>query len=153
MDTAVFTGSESSESSSIEPSAPASAVTPKAVAHRWTPRLGAKFCPVSSYFLANYHRLAPATGERGLNATEAMLVVQLVDFKWDHRAPWPTVGLLAERMGISKRQVRSVLERLEKCGYVVREARQYGPNRYHLQGLFQALEELMADDEPTDKAA
>jgi hypothetical protein len=68
MDTAVFTGSESSESSSIEPSAPASAVTPKAVAHRWTPRLGAKFCPVSSYFLANYHRLAPATGERGLNA-------------------------------------------------------------------------------------
>jgi hypothetical protein len=90
---------------------------------------------VSSYFLGNYCRLNPAGG--GLTSTEAMVIIQLMDHKWDERAPYPTVRTLAKRMGLSVRAVRSALENLQKMGYLQREPSSVGgPNRYHLEGLF-----------------
>jgi DNA-binding transcriptional ArsR family regulator len=131
------------------------AFAPSKVAKRWTNRLGAHFCPVSTFFLENYHRLAAAPGQPGLNSTEAMLVIHLVDFKWDERDPFPTVGTLATRMGLTPRHVRDTLKSLQERGYVDRiPGASGGRNRYDLRGLFDALEALMdADVQKRDEQA
>src|SRR5690349_17521061 len=86
------------------------------VARRWTPLLSKRFCPVSSAFLEHYHELQAAPGARAMNSTEAMLLVHLMDHKWDERAPFPTVSKLAERMGLSARGVRNAMKNLEDSG-------------------------------------
>lgn len=116
------------------------------VAERWTPPLARQFCPVSSSFLRLYHRLRPAAGVRGLNSTEAILIIHLMDHKWGEAAPFPAVETLAERMGVSDRAVRKVVARLEECGYIAREQIPGRSNRYRLDGLFSALEELLNED-------
>jgi DNA-binding transcriptional ArsR family regulator len=119
----------------------------RSIAARWTERLATRFCPVSSYFLANYHRLAPHEGADGLTSTEAMLVIHLVDHKWSADAPFPTTGTLAKRMGISQRQVRHTLKRLEDLGFVLRERPSMSSaNRYRLEPLFAKLEALIDQD-------
>lgn len=123
------------------------------VAERWTPLLGEQFCPVSSAFLRYYHRLQPAPGVRGLNSTEALLVIHLMDHKWGEAAPFPGVETLAERLGLSDRAVRKALARLGECGYVVREPVPGRSNRYRLDGLFAALEELLGEAAPAVKEA
>ncbi len=129
-----------------------SEVVERSVDQRWTPRLARQFCPVSSFFLANYHRLRPHDNAEGLNSSEAMVLIHIFDHKWDARAPWPTVNTIARRMGISDRQVRSILKRLEDLGYVRRDPfPNGGPNRYHMDGLISALEKMM--DEDTERAA
>ena len=48
------------------------------VAARWPGRLTkGGFVPVSSYFMANYHRLRPHEGARGLSSAEAMVIIRL----------------------------------------------------------------------------
>jgi DNA-binding MarR family transcriptional regulator len=117
------------------------------VEERWTLRLSSQFCPVSSYFLHNYYRLRPHEGAQGLTSTEAMTLIQIIDHKWDRRAPWPTLGTLAKRLGSTERTVRATIKRLEALGYIQREyAPHGGPNRYHLDGLFKALEQMMDAD-------
>lgn len=124
------------------------------VAARWTPRLGEHFCAVSSYFLANYHRLKPHDGARGLNSSEVMLIVHLIDHKWDERAPYPSLKKIATRMGLDVRSVRGIVKRLEELGYLQRVLSQSGgPSKYKLEGLFAALEKLMdADVSARDQA-
>ncbi|MEQ9150888.1 MAG: helix-turn-helix domain-containing protein [Parvibaculum sp.] len=138
------------------PSAPALTVIEspsdknRRVEERWTPALAKSFCPVSSYFLENYHRLKPHEGARGLNSTEAMLIVQMFDFKWDKAAPFPSLGTIARRMGISVRQVRDIVKRLEGLGYLKRVPRKYGgSNAIEFSGLFKALETLQSEDAST----
>lgn len=117
------------------------------VESRWTSKLGKTFCAISSYFLANYHRLKLSEHGRCMNSTEAMLVIQLHDFKWDDRAPYPTVRTLATRMGLSVRGVRNALHSLEEAGFIQRIAdTRGGANRYVLNGLYGALEALMSFD-------
>ncbi len=125
------------------------------VEKRWTPALAKSFCPVSSYFLANYSRLRPHGGAAGLTSTEAMLVIQLIDYKWDAAAPFPSLSTLGERMGLSTRHVRETMKRLEGLGYVKRVPRAFGgSNAIELSGLFTALEKLQAQDaERVDAAA
>ena len=118
------------------------------ITSRWTPKLAAKFCPVSSFFLANYHRLQPLPGARCLSSSEAMLLIQILDHKWTVKAPFPAVATLAKRMGISTRAVRSNLRSLETSGYLRREFRSNGKTSlYHLDGLYAALEQLFDEDE------
>jgi DNA-binding MarR family transcriptional regulator len=75
-----------------------------------------------------------------------MLVIQLMDFKWDERAPFPSVGRLAKRMGLTPRAVRAALRSLETSGFIKREySHDGGPNRYHFGGLFAALERLLGE--------
>lgn len=123
------------------------------VAERWTPPLARQFCPVSSAFLRHYHRLRPAPGAPGLNSTEAILIIHLMDHKWGEAAPFPAVDTLAERMGVSGRAVRKAVARLEACGYVVRELIPGRSNRYRLDGLFAALEELLNEAAPALREA
>jgi len=63
------------------------------VAKRWTPRLAKHWTPVSRAFLEHFASLKPP-----LTAAEAMLVVQLISFKWDESNPFPSVATLAARM-------------------------------------------------------
>lgn len=121
------------------------------IAARWggSEKLAEQFCPVSSMFLAHYTELksrpvngAPGGMPAGLGSAEAMLVIHLLDFKWDEEAPFPKVETLAKRMGISDRSVRTLLKRLEDLGFLRREIRVHKSSRYHLDGLFEALEEL-----------
>jgi hypothetical protein len=121
-----------------------SAENTRSIEKRWTPLLAKRFCPVSSAFLELYHELRPHSGARGLNSTEAMLLIHLIDHKWDERAPFPTVARLATRLGLSTRMVRGALKNLEDNGYVRRDPMPNGgPNRYHFDGLFRALEALL----------
>lgn len=122
---------------------------------RWGSRLAVPFNPVSRYFLHNYHRLRPHPGARGLNSTEAMLVIQILDHKWDSRAPFPTISTLAKRMGVTARSIRSTLKRLEDLNYVHRDPSPFGgPNKYRFEGLIDALHKLMdADVASTDASA
>lgn len=124
------------------------------IAARWTERLATRFCPVSSFFLANYHRLSPHDGANGLSSAEAMLLIHLMDFKWTADAPYPTTNTIAKRMGISQRQVRATLQRLEGLGFLRRERPSLtGANRYRLEPLFEKLEALLDHDEQRRKAA
>lgn len=118
------------------------------MADRWTPKLARSgFCPVSSYFLANYHRLKPHPGAEGLSSTEAMVLIQILDFKWDSKMPFPTISTLATRMGLAPRTVRAAIARVEALGYVERVlAPNGGPNRYKFDGLFKALEAMYDQD-------
>lgn len=128
-----------------ESAAPAAA-NDYSVSKRWTPLLARRFCAVSSAFLEHYHDLRPHPGARGLTSTEAMLVIQLFDFKWDERAPFPTVRKLATRLGITPRAVRSALKSLEDGNYIKRVPMpDGGPNRYHFDGLFTSLERLLQE--------
>ena len=120
----------------------------RSVAARWTPRLAERhFTPISEVFLHNLQRLRPNPGARGLNPTEALVIIQLMSHKWDSRAPFPALTTIAERLGLQVRSVRAAVKRLEDLGYLRREPSTYGgPNRYHLDGLFTALEALVEED-------
>jgi hypothetical protein len=120
---------------------------------RWTSKLARRFCPVSSFFLQNYHRLQLQRGARGMNSTEAMLIVQILDHKWTDKAPFPATGTLAKRMGLTPRAVRSALQSLDAGGFVRRELRSNGKtNFFYFDGLFKRLEELMEADQPNGPA-
>ena len=103
--------------------------------------------PISHYFLENYHRLKPHEGASGLNSTEAMLLIHLINFKWDSKSPHPSVTTLAERLGISPRQTRNIIKRLEDLGFLKRRLRRKGAtNAFDMDGLFQKLVELQKQD-------
>jgi len=133
----------------------------RTIAARWggSEKLAEQFCPVSSFFLSHYPELKsrPVNGHgggmpAGLASTEAMLVIHLLDFKWGEDAPFPKVDTLAKRMGLTDRSIRTILKRLEDLGFLRREIRVHKSSRYHLDGLFEALEELY-DAEAAKKEA
>lgn len=113
--------------------------TTRAVAARWTPKLVAGgWAVVPTFFLANYHRLQPP-----LTNTEAMLVIQLIRFKWDDSPPRPAYKTLARCMGMTDTAVRNHARTLEAKGYLRRRKRMGSPNLFYLEPLFEKLEELM----------
>jgi predicted transcriptional regulator len=120
---------------------------PKVGVHaRWTPKLGRSFCPVSSYFLANYHRLGPE-GSGGLTSTQAMLIIQVLDHQWREQAPHPSIETLAQRLGLSTRAVRQALAHLTNLGLLARARGPRGRNRFIFKGLYGALEKMMSEDQ------
>lgn len=117
------------------------------VATRWTPALAQQWTPVSNYFLENYTRLrSPVAGQRSLNPTEAMLLIQLVSFKNGARNPYPSAKTLAKRLGMSDRAVRTALGELEARGLITRIPNEGRANAFDLSGLFKSLETLMSLD-------
>jgi hypothetical protein len=129
--------------------ATAAPVPDRSVAARWTPRIAERyFTPVSEFFLHNLHRLKPEhPNARGLNATEGMVIIQLMSHKRDAKAPWPALGTIADRLGLDVRTIRNTVARLEELGYIRREYSKYGgPSKYHLDGLFAAIERLLDED-------
>ncbi len=119
----------------------------RAIEARWTPRIVDKgWCAIPTSFLENVHKLS-AEHEKPLSSTETLLLVHLASFKWDARAPYPTVGTLAKRMSLKHRAVRQALSTLESRGLIRREMTT-GASRYHLQGLFEKLEALLGEPAP-----
>jgi DNA-binding MarR family transcriptional regulator len=114
---------------------------------RLTPKLANAWAAVPTALIQGAHRLRPHDGARGLNPTEVMVLIHLLDRKWDERMPFPAITTIAEQMGLKPRGVRAVVERMEKLGYLKRyPMANGGPNRYDLTGLFTALEKLMDED-------
>jgi DNA-binding MarR family transcriptional regulator len=111
----------------------------------WGDALGRSFTGVSNFFLENLHRIGPA-GAGGLTPTEAMVVIQLLSFKWGKEPPRPSLRTIATRLGLSVRTVRDTVKRLEELNLLRREySSQGGCSRYHFDGLFRRLEALMAE--------
>jgi hypothetical protein len=80
-----------------------------------------------------------------LTTPEAMLVIQLMSFKWDDQMPWPAFKTLAKRMGISATAVRNHARSLDtRKKYLVRHKRVGQPNLFDLAPLFAALEKVQA---------
>ena len=99
------------------------------------------FCIVPSLLLRAQNRL-------GLSPTQLAVLLQLCDFWWDReRKPYPSKAVLAERLGLSPRQVQRHIAELENAGLVERVERRalHGgklTNLYDLSGLVQRLKKL-----------
>jgi hypothetical protein len=124
---------DANDSTSSSPAPPA-----RTVADRWTSELvKGGHVAVARTFLRNYSKL-------NIRPNEAMFIIHLIDFKWTQAAPFPTYKRLAEYMGVSDKQVRRLAQSLQVKKLLHREVRQAKPNRFHLDKLFAALEELKA---------
>jgi Helix-turn-helix domain len=123
----------------------------RSVEARWGKKLVQDgFCPISSFFLHNYHRLSvcPGKRKRTLNTTEAMVIIQLFDFKWDERDVFPAVGTIASRIGREKRTVRDALKVIDDAKLIERKfSRSGGVTRYCFDGLIAQLEKLHDEDQ------
>jgi hypothetical protein len=93
------------------------------------------FVAVPVQFMAHYAGLKPFC----LSLAEAMLVVQLMVFKWSAQAPFPGYKKLALRMGVSPTYVRKLARSLEGKGFLQRIARVGSTNAFDLQPLFKKV--------------
>ena len=92
--------------------------------------------------------LLRAQNRLGLNPTQLAVLMQICDFWWDRdRKPYPSKAVLAERLGLSPRQVQRYIAELETAGLVERVERRapHGgklTNMYDLGGLVARLKKL-----------
>lgn len=99
------------------------------------------FCIVPSLLMQAQARL-------GINPVQFNIIMHLADIWWDvAQRPWPKKQLLAERMGMSERQVQRQIAELESAGLVqrierTRPGRGKTSNEYDLSGLVKRLKEL-----------
>jgi len=102
------------------------------------------FCILPSLLLRAQRRL-------GLSPTQLAVLIQLADFWWDAgRKPFPKKADLAQRLGLSERQVQRYIAELEEAGFVQRIERRAShrgkiSNEYDLQGLVKRLAEIEPD--------
>lgn len=83
----------------------------------------------------------------GLSPSQLALIVQLTDFWWrEDDIPWPKKETIAQRLGITEKQVQRIVRDLEKRGYIRRVKRltRHGQtsNGYDLSGLAMKLQQL-----------
>lgn len=88
-----------------------------------------------------------AQNRLGLNCTQLALLLHLSEFWWhEGKYPWPKKETLAQRVGLSEKQVQRTMADLEKGGYVARVTRmgRHGQlsNAYDLSGLVRKLAEI-----------
>jgi hypothetical protein len=115
------------------------------IARQWTPKLKeAGFTAISNIFLQHYRDLLNITN------TEAMLIIQLMYYKWDEKPPFPAFKTLAHKMGLTEQQIRVHALSLVRKGVMGKTPRLGKPNLFHLEPLFEKLEAIY-DDEYQDK--
>jgi Helix-turn-helix domain len=90
------------------------------------------FLMVPMKYLSHY-------AELGLSNNEAMFVLQLMTFKWDANAPYPTYSTIAQRMGVSEKMARRYAKALEQKGLLLRRFQKRAANRFDLSRLFEAV--------------
>jgi hypothetical protein len=111
----------------------------RTVADRWTPEIAkAGHIPIARSFLRGYRKLDPP-----ITFGEAMLLVHLLDYKWDSAAPWPSFKTLAGHMGLSDKQARRLAKSLARKGCLRIEQRTAHSNLFHFEPLFEKLEALL----------
>lgn len=121
---------------------PAKAKSSRVADEKWGKEvMKAGFCLIPSLLLRCQQRL-------GLNPTQLTVLLQLADFWWEaSRKPYPSKQTLADRLGLSTRQVQRYMAELEKAGLltrIVRSADDNGKlsNEYDLSGLVNKLKAL-----------
>ena len=121
------------------PAPPAEKSRTYAARWRYPELLSPGYLVVPSVFLLHYNRLKPY----GLTNGEALLVLHLMDHKWDRDAPFPSYGTLARRMGVSTKMVRRYAQALEQKGCLRRVIRTGNTNLFDLEPLFKKLLEAV----------
>ena len=92
--------------------------------------------------------LMKAQARLGLNPVQFNIIMQLLDQWWTaERRPWPTKALIAERMGMSPRQVQRQVAELEGAGLIKRIGRTRPgkgktSNEYDLTGLVEKMKTM-----------
>ena len=92
--------------------------------------------------------LMKAQARLGLNPVQFNIVMHLLDQWWSaDRKPWPAKGLLAERMGMSERQIQRQIAEMEGAGLVqriprTRPGKGKTSNEYDLSGLVKKMQAL-----------
>ena len=120
------------------------AASRKRATEKWgEPVMKLGFCILPSLIFRAQQRL-------GLNPTQLAVLLQLADFWWDaDRKPFPKKAALAERLGLSERQVQRYVAELEQAGLVQRIERMGRrgkiSNEYDLDGLVRRLKALEPD--------
>lgn len=102
-------------------------------------------------YLAIPHVMLAMQARMGLNPTQALVLLHLLDY-WRHadRPPFPSVGRLAVRIGLRERQLQRVLRDLEDAGFLVRNRRTLlkggqTSNSFDLSGLIAKVKALEPD--------
>lgn len=114
----------------------------KRTARYWSPELAAAgSIPVARAFLLAYPRLQ-------LTTAEALLVITLIGFKRGKDFASPSLGQLAERLGVEPRTVRGWARKLEKRGLLKRILRRSGHGReqtnlWDLSPLFERVRSFL----------
>ncbi|WP_448208613.1 helix-turn-helix domain-containing protein [Azospirillum sp. sgz302134] len=132
---------------------PPKAATPPEADKAFPKRWGAKVAD-HGYVMVPEMLLA-FQGRLRLRCTEVTMLLQIMTFWWAKGGlPWPSKARLAERLGVTERQVQRTLTKLEKRGFIKRQERFYGSgsqtsNAYDLSGLIAELKRL----EPEYRAA
>lgn len=92
--------------------------------------------------------LMKAQARIGLNPVQFNIVMQLLDQWWSaDRRPWPSKATLAERIGLSERQIQRQIAEMEGAKLIQRIGRTSPgkgktSNEYDLSGLVKKLKEL-----------
>lgn len=92
--------------------------------------------------------LMKAQARIGLNPVQFNIVMHLLDQWWSaDRRPWPAKSLLAQRMGMSERQIQRQIAELEGVGLIQRIGRTRPgkgktSNEYDLTGLVNKMKSL-----------
>lgn len=141
------------EGEDANPAKPGKVKTSRASADKWGREvLDLGFCVLPSLVFRAQRRL-------GLNPTQLAVLLQLADFWWDAaRKPFPKKVDLAERLGLSDRQVQRHIADLEAAGFVRRIERRAAhrgkiSNEYDLSGLVERLKALAPEfREATEEA-
>jgi DNA-binding MarR family transcriptional regulator len=109
------------------------------VEKRLTPALAAHgFTAVPTTFLENYTSLE-------ITSAEAMVIVHLLSYKWSEKHPFPRLGLLAKKMGLTETSVRTHTRKLEQKKLLRRVSRPGHSNAFDLTPLFKRLEEKLEE--------
>ncbi len=101
---------------------------------RWSPHTVLQFTPVSDFFLEQYHHFQITPGQ-------AMFLIHLLSYKWDEAPPYPSMRTIKDRMGMSYGQIRNYADQLEELGCLRCEKRKGRTCIFHLEPLFERLEE------------
>lgn len=102
------------------------------------------FCVVPSIFIEGQHKL-------GLNSQQTTVLMHLISYWWEKdKKPHPAMQTIADRMGISKRQLQRYMTDLEDSGLIKRIYRKNDnkgklSNEFDLSGLVTKLQSIAPD--------
>jgi hypothetical protein len=97
------------------------------------------------------HVMLAMQSRMGLNPTQTLVLLQLLDYwRRPDSLPFPSIGMLATRIGLKERQLRRVLRELEDGGFVARGRRTLlrggqTSNYFDLTGLVKKVQALEPD--------
>ena len=108
------------------------------------------FSAIPSVLLKSQRRL-------GLSNNHVVILMHLIDHWFGKdQTIHPSMQLIAERMGLSKSYVRSLMAQLENLGFLIRkkryEKRSQTSNSYYLDGLVEKLIPLAEEHKEIDEA-